>query len=68
MSTIWTFDRLEYKHDVCRGEDCIKKFCKPLREHMIKIIIFEKKKMMPLINEEYESYLNLINSHSQTKI
>ena len=25
MSTIWTFDGLEKKHDVNRGEDCMKK-------------------------------------------
>ena len=29
----------------------------------MKIINFEKKKMMALTNEEYESYLNQINHH-----
>ena len=24
MSAIWTFDGIESKHDVCRGEDCMK--------------------------------------------
>ena len=27
MSLIWTFDGMESKHDVYRGEDCMKKFC-----------------------------------------
>ena len=35
MSTNWTFD-------------CRKKFCESLRDHAMKIINFEKKKMMPL--------------------
>ena len=36
MSTIWTFDCIKNKHDVCRGEDCMKKFCESLREHAIR--------------------------------
>ena len=35
-----------------RGKDCMKKFCKDLREHATKIINYEKKKMIPLITEE----------------
>ena len=27
MSTIWTFDGLGNKHDVNRGEECMKKIC-----------------------------------------
>ena len=50
MSTIWTFDGKENKHDVYRNEDCMKKFCGSLREHEMKIINFEKKKMIPLTN------------------
>ena len=44
MSMIWSFNGIENKHDVYRGEDCIKSFCKSLREHNMKIINFEKKK------------------------
>ena len=33
----------------------------------MKIIHFEIKKMIPLTNEEYESYLNKINFHSCKK-
>ena len=27
MLMIWTFDVIENRHDVYRGEDCMKKFC-----------------------------------------
>ena len=55
MSMIWTFDSMENKNNVYRGEDCMKKFCESLREHTVKIINFEKKKILPLINEQQES-------------
>ena len=44
MFTILPFKRIENKHDVYRGKDCMKKFCKPLREQAMEIINFEKKK------------------------
>ena len=44
MSTIWTFDVIENKHHVYRGENCIKKFCESLVEHKMTIINFEKGK------------------------
>ena len=37
ISKIWTFDGIENKHNVYRGEHCIKRFCESLREHAIKI-------------------------------
>ena len=33
----------------------MKKFCESLREHTVKIIKFEKKKIIPLTNEQQES-------------
>ena len=44
MSTISSFRSIENMHDVYKGKDCIKKFCKSLREHATKIINFKKKK------------------------
>ena len=38
MSTILSFKGIENKHDVCRGKDCMRKFCESLREHVMKII------------------------------
>ena len=31
-------------HDLPRGKDCMKKFCKSSRKHAIKIIILKNKK------------------------
>ena len=44
MSTIPSYGRIENKHDMYSGKDCMKKFCEFLREHAIKIINFKKKK------------------------
>ena len=46
MSTILSFKNIENKHDVYRGKDCKKKFCKSLREHAMKIIHLKKKKVI----------------------
>ena len=48
MSTIWTFDGVKNMYNVYRGEDCMKMFCESLSEQVMKIINFEKKKIMPL--------------------
>ena len=58
MSTISSFRRIENKHDVYRGKDCMKKFCEFLREHVMKINNFKKKKMKLLTKELQESYEN----------
>ena len=42
MSVIWTSDGTKDKHD------CMKTFCESLKEHTMKIINFEKNKMIPL--------------------
>ena len=47
MSMIETLDRIENKHDAYRGEDWMKRFYEPLREHTINIINFEENKMIP---------------------
>ena len=46
MSTIFTFDDIENKYDVCRGEDCMKKVFEYLTEDQIKITNIVKKKMI----------------------
>ena len=43
MSTIWGFDHIKNKHTLYRGNDCMKKFCNSLREHVQRIVGFEKK-------------------------
>ena len=47
-----SFDESKNKLNYYRGKDCMKKFSKDLREHVSKIINYEKKKMIPLTTEE----------------
>ena len=41
ISTISSYKSIENKHDVYRGNDCMKKFCKSLTDHTMEIIKFE---------------------------
>ena len=54
VSTIWTFDGIVKKHNVYRGEGCMKKFRESIRKHAMEIINFENKKMVPLTKEQRE--------------
>ena len=47
-----SFDKSKNKLNYYRGKDCMKKFSKDLREHVSKIINYEKKKMISLTTEE----------------
>ena len=58
MSTISSFKSIENKHDVYRGNYCLKRFCEPLREHAIELIDFKKKKIKSSPNEQQKSYQN----------
>ena len=51
-----SFDKTKTKLDYYRDEDCMKKFCKDLREHTTKIINYDKKKMIPLTIKEEIDY------------
>ena len=42
---------MENNHNVYRGEDCMKKFCKSL-EYAMNMINFKNKKMIPLTNKQ----------------
>ena len=55
MSTMSLFIQ---KKDVHGGKDCIKKFCKSLRVHAMKITDFKQKKMNLLTKEQQESCEN----------
>ena len=54
-----SFISIENKHDVNRGKDWMKTFCKFLRELTMKIINFKKKKMKLLTKKQQESYENV---------
>ena len=57
LFTHCSFDKTKNKLNCYRGKDCMKKFCKDLREHTTKIINYEKKNMIPLTIKE-EIYHN----------
>ena len=52
LFTHCSFDESKNKLNYYRGVDCMKKFCKDLREHATKIINYEKKKMISLTTKE----------------
>ena len=55
-SLIWSFDDTKNKQYFYREKDCIKKFCKDLKELGTEMINFKKKEMIPLTNKEIKSY------------
>ena len=44
LFTHCSFDVIKNKHDCYRGKDCMKTFCKDLKEHAAKIISYRKEK------------------------
>ena len=53
--TSCSFDKSN-KLSYYRGEDCMKRFCKDLKDNATKIIDFKKKNMIPLTKEEKDNY------------
>ena len=56
--TSCSFDESKTKTNYYGGDDCMKKFCKDLREHAMKTINYEKKKIIPLTTKEEIFYNN----------
>ena len=54
--TSCSFDKYNNKLSYYRGEDCLRRFCKDLKDHAIKIIDCKKKDMIPLTKEEKDNY------------
>ena len=54
--TSCSFDESKNKLNYYRGKDCMKKFCKDLREHATRIIKYEKKNMVPLTTKKEICY------------
>ena len=52
------FDKSKNERKYYRGKNCMKMFCKDLKEQAMKIINYEKKEMIPLTDKEKESYEN----------
>ena len=54
--TSCSFDESKNKLSYDRGKDCMKKFCKDLKEHATRIINYEKKKIISVTKEEKINY------------
>ena len=54
--TSCSFDKSNNKLSYYRGEDCMRIFCKDLKDHATKIIDFKKKNVTPLTKEEEDNY------------
>ena len=54
--TNFSFDESKNKISYYSGDDCMKKFCKYMREHSTKIINYENEKMISLTTEEKIHY------------
>ena len=54
--TSCSFDKSNNKLSYYRGEDCMRRFCKDLKNHAIEIIDCKKKDMIPLTKEEEDNY------------
>ena len=54
--TSCSFDKSNNKLSYYRGEDCMRRFCKDLKDHATKIIDFKKKNVTPLTKEEEDNY------------
>ena len=54
--TCCSFNEPKSEWDYYKGKDYMEMFCKDLRNQAMKIINYEKKEMIPLTNEEKESY------------
>ena len=61
LFTHCSFDKSKNKLDYYRGDHCMEKFCKDLREHTTKMVNYEKKDMIPLTKKEQKQ-------HSEQKV
>ena len=57
LVTYCSFDKSKNEIKYCRGEDCMKMFCKDLKDQATKIINYEKKEI-PLTDKEKEKHEN----------
>ena len=58
LATCCSFDKSKNENKYYRGKDCMKMFCKDLKDQAMKIINYEKKEMIPLTDKEKETHKN----------
>ena len=58
LFALCSFDNTKNLLSHYRSQQCMKKFCKDLKQHAIEIINCEEREMPPLTHEENESYKN----------
>ena len=63
LVTSCSFDKSKKERKCFRGENCMKIFCKDLKNKAMKNINYEKKEMIPLTNEEKETHKNKKNCY-----
>ena len=68
ISTISSFKVMKIKHDVYRGNNCMKKFGELLREYEMKIIDFGNTKMKLVTNEKSQKSVIFIKDILKIKI
>ena len=56
LFTHCSFDKTKNKLDYYRGKNCMKNSCLDLREHATKIVNYEKKKIIPLTEQEEKKH------------
>ena len=56
LFTYCSFDASKNRLDYYRGKDCMKSFCKDLKEHATEIRNYKNKEMIQLTSEENKSY------------
>ena len=61
LVTCSSYDRSKNERKYYRGEDCMGMLSNDLKEQAMKIFNYEKKEIIPLTNEEKESYKNRKN-------
>ena len=52
LATCCSFDKSKNENKYYRGKDCMKMFCKDLKDQAMKIINYEKKEMIPLTKKD----------------
>ena len=58
LVTCCSFDKSKNEQKYYRGKDCMKRFCEEIKNQAMKIINHEMKEIMPLTDEEKETYEN----------